>query len=781
MPLVINSNLSSLNSQRQLVKSGMELDAAMERLSSGKRINSAADDAAGLAISNRLTSQVRGLDRAVSNANDGISLIQTAEGALDESTNILQRMRELSIQSANGIYADGDRTTLNAEVQQLVAELDRIAETTSFNGQQLLDGTLGNVDLQIGSEANQIISFSIDAMSADSLGLGSTSSDLSGSSLNGTAAAITLGAGDILINDQAISAFTNTINNGNLTTLIDDINASIDGVTASGFNVVEGATVGSGVTTAGQFTITAEAVDGGAATLYTIGATSSLEELVTAINEKAGGALTAALSDEGKLTLANTNGAALTVADASTNSGIVAATYQGSLSLVSDDGSAVTITKGANGTDAQLSALGFNETAQQGEVLGSTIGSTPQIANLEAGTVTINGVAIAAEAGLPNTGSLQGKVDNINAVTSETGVVASIKAEESFSADVTKAVSTVTLTGAPNMTNIATIAADSELKINGVELTGIAALTAASDVNALAAVINGETANTGVTASVGDSGFLTLTSESPFTFTGDTGGDSADLGTGAPALDATTSATTLAANSGSLKINGTEISNIDLDDLDAAVLDINASSGSTGVLASIDDNGELQFSANSAITFEMGQAAGAASALRLGITFTTDTGSDGALDSVSFDPRIALISTNGNAVSVDVSGTGSARTGLLDLNTDLSSTVTGSALSSISVATSGGAQAAIGSIDSALETIGSTRSELGAISNRLDFTVSNLMNISENTASARSRIVDADFAAETANLSRAQVLQQAASAMLAQANAAPQQVLSLLR
>jgi flagellin len=132
-------------------------------------------------------------------------------------------------------------------------------------------------------------------------------------------------------------------------------------------------------------------------------------------------------------------------------------------------------------------------------------------------------------------------------------------------------------------------------------------------------------------------------------------------------------------------------------------------------------------------------------------------------------------------MSVEVTGNGATATGLKDLNTDLSGTVTGSALSSISVATSAGAQASINAIDNALETINSTRSELGAINNRLDFTVSNLANVSENASAARSRIMDADFASETAALSRAQVLSQASQAMLAQANAAPQQVLQLLQ
>src|SRR5690606_36340889 len=135
------------------------------------------------------------------------------------------RMRELSIQAANGIYSDTDRATLDAEFQQLLDELDRIAETTSFNGQKLLDGSLGDVSLQVGAEAYQIIDFSIDDMRSDKLGLGSLSTDLSGDRLDGAVAGnITIIEGDILINDQALPAYTNTQDNENLQTLIDSIN-----------------------------------------------------------------------------------------------------------------------------------------------------------------------------------------------------------------------------------------------------------------------------------------------------------------------------------------------------------------------------------------------------------------------------------------------------------------------------------------------------------------------------------------------------------------------------
>src|SRR6056297_2335458 len=142
MALTINTNVASLNAQRNLGASQADLNKSMQRLSSGLRINSAKDDAAGLAISDRMTAQIRGLNQASRNANDGISLAQTAEGALQESTNILQRMRELAVQSANDTNSASDRASLNDEVTQLKAELDRIAETTEFNGRKVIDGSL---------------------------------------------------------------------------------------------------------------------------------------------------------------------------------------------------------------------------------------------------------------------------------------------------------------------------------------------------------------------------------------------------------------------------------------------------------------------------------------------------------------------------------------------------------------------------------------------------------------------------------------------------------------
>jgi flagellin len=158
MAQVINTNVLSLNAQRNLSTSGSQLATALQRLSSGLRINSAKDDAAGLAISNRFTTQINGLNVASRNANDGISLAQTAESALGELTNNLQRIRELAVQSANASNSSSDRAALDQEVQQRLAEVDRIATQTAFNGQKVLDGTFGNATFQVGANVGETIS-----------------------------------------------------------------------------------------------------------------------------------------------------------------------------------------------------------------------------------------------------------------------------------------------------------------------------------------------------------------------------------------------------------------------------------------------------------------------------------------------------------------------------------------------------------------------------------------------------------------------------------------------
>jgi flagellin len=183
MALYVNSNVSSLNAQRQLSKSSNALDTSFQRLSSGMRINSAKDDAAGMQISNRLTSQVNGLDQGNRNANDGISLAQTAEGALDEVTSMFQRIRTLAQQASNGSNTDEDRLAIQEEIRSLSSEVNRVAEDTTFGGQNLLDGSY-DAKFQVGADAVQTIGFSMQNIGGSATG---SMSALGGFTLSGIA------------------------------------------------------------------------------------------------------------------------------------------------------------------------------------------------------------------------------------------------------------------------------------------------------------------------------------------------------------------------------------------------------------------------------------------------------------------------------------------------------------------------------------------------------------------------------------------------------------------
>jgi flagellin len=243
MAITINTNVMSLNAQRNLGNSQSALSKSMQRLSSGLRINSAKDDAAGLAISDRMTAQIRGLNQASRNANDGISLAQTAEGALQESTNILQRIRELAVQSANDTNTASDRGSLDAEASQLIAEMDRIASTTQFNGKNLLDGTQGDFTFQVGANAgtSQTISFSIGSARTTDLG------EVAAADITGTAESDDF--------EAAVAATGAGVNNTSLTFTADT--AGTDGNSIS-VTVADGTNAGVVVATDNSITVTAD-------------------------------------------------------------------------------------------------------------------------------------------------------------------------------------------------------------------------------------------------------------------------------------------------------------------------------------------------------------------------------------------------------------------------------------------------------------------------------------------------------------------------------------------
>jgi flagellin len=234
---VVNTNVSALRAQNSGRVAGMKLDQAMERLSSGKRINGAKDDAAGLAIATRMDAKVRGLNQAIRNSNDGISLAQTAEGAMGEISNILVRMRELAVQSANGSNSTSDRTALQAETTSLIEQIDDIATRTDFNGTALLDGT-ATIDIQTGTSTGQVINIAIADMQAAGLGVGGI--DIS-TAAGASAALATLDTGiDTVASERAgLGAAQNrlevTVNN--LTSTVTNLSESKSRIEDADFSV----------------------------------------------------------------------------------------------------------------------------------------------------------------------------------------------------------------------------------------------------------------------------------------------------------------------------------------------------------------------------------------------------------------------------------------------------------------------------------------------------------------------------------------------------------------
>ena len=243
MAQIINTNVASLNAQRNLNRSQGQLSVALARLSSGLRINSARDDAAGLAISERFTTQIRGLNQAVRNANDGISLAQTAEGALGEAGNALQRIRELAIQSANSTNSVSDRTALNAEASQLLAEIQRNASTTSFNGQKILDGSFSTAQFQVGAQANETISFGIAGATTNLLGAYQTTGadPVTATAFDGTAAAFSIDGVAVAVSAATTAAGVTAGSATAKATAINSITTQT-GVTATATNTVDTAT-----------------------------------------------------------------------------------------------------------------------------------------------------------------------------------------------------------------------------------------------------------------------------------------------------------------------------------------------------------------------------------------------------------------------------------------------------------------------------------------------------------------------------------------------------------
>jgi len=415
MPQFINTNLLSLNAQRNLNSSQNALGTSLQRLSSGMRINSAADDAAGLAIADRMTSQIRGLNQAVRNANDGISVAQTAEGALQESQNILQRMRELSVQSANATNSASDRKALDSEVQQLKTELNRISNTTAFNGLNLLDGSYQNQGYQVGAESGSSnrISVSIgDTRNAAIGNNGNIANNATQSVGTGSAntAALSLGTAagpnSILAQDITIGS---SVGSATFTVAVDssaadiagqiNANASSTGVNAKGETTVSVAVAGTGTA---QFTL---ATSTGSKTITAAVAAGDMTLLAAEVNKTTGSTnVSASVTSDGLgMTLTEGTGDDVSLVDYSNSAGaggvlsVMGSQDAASVDIAGDAGAAVDSTT-VSGEVSFQSPNGFtissSVTAALGSILNEAVADTAVSSTLTAvSSVEIDTVA----------------------------------------------------------------------------------------------------------------------------------------------------------------------------------------------------------------------------------------------------------------------------------------------------------------------------------------------------------------------------------------------------
>ena len=728
---IINTNLSALRAQSGSRVAQMGLDSAMERLSTGLRINSAKDDAAGLAIAQRMTADVRGLSVAIRNAGDGISLAQTAETAMGEITNMLQRMRELAVQAANGTISADDRQALQAEVTQLVSEVDNVASRTSFNGIRLLDGSSTALSLQTGSRAGQTVNLAIGSARAGDLGTGSVPGLTATGAFETSAANLVtnqaLQANDLRINGVVIGSSRGT--DDNLSASAKEASAiakaaAINRVSSqTGVRAVVGATAmtGTAMTAAALTgTVTINGVTTGSITTTT-NAAASRTAVVDAINLISGqtGVRAVDTGDSNlgiRLEAADGRNIAVTLNTlTAAATGLKVGAQAGSYSLVSDSGGPITVDSVGSGrlSRAGLAAGSFERgvstvSTDARAVASAANGSDTRVLNT--GDLVINGVSIRA----------------------------SKAADDSFSD---------TTAGSSNK---------------------------AASAIAIAAAINESSAQTGVTATA-----RALT------------------------IDATTTTVIGADATATLVINGVSM-DIALKAADSAQQTrenvasvINNYAGATGVTASDNGRGGLSLTAadgrnisvwfdsdeGSAANFGLAGATIAGTGTSYTVTGVTDPTDVSAATVNTAYAQVTLSSSKAVEVRAGSQGfsSGSNFTNLGFEENRYGADLGGLKVKDIDISTQDGATAALSSIDEALKSISINRAELGAVQNRLEATINNLTSTSTNTVASRSRIQDADFAAETTNLARGQILTQAAQAMLAQANQSQQGVLQLLR
>ena len=641
--------------QRNMTNQIKEITETTERLSSGKRINRASDDPASLGPISRLNAQVLSLGEAISNGAEGKILTQTADSGLSSINNLLARIRELAVQGGSSTLTTADRNTLQVEIDAYLTEIDALTKLIKFNTIKLLDGTKDKVSFLVGETKDDIVS--IDLVKSDSTALGLSSSsgvkEFTGGRVTGfTYNSSNLAASDIKINSQnALAAnLTDNLSSGNNTAaaLVTAINANSNthGATATGFNKLTSAAKNT-LSMSNTFTINTNVIS----------IQTSLENLVTEINQEAGG-VTATLNSDNTITLSNTTGNDIVVGgNAPTDAGFTAGTYLGYIKLENVDGTFVKIeamTK-ANGYATNsgniddLARFGFNEVDSSTVIRSDLVSTNALTASHD---IKINDVAIGAS----DSASAAAKAIAINSVSSSTNISASGN-------------------------NIVT------LDINVGE-----ASSAASNIS-----INGNAIN-----------FSSVTN---------------------------TTETITAIN--------------------------NASIGD--IIASANSDGDVQLTSASGADIVIAHAG------TPGVFIDGHTDATGATitvgSSVTFKGQILLTHTAGDVIKISGDDVGE-----LGFQAQASSSASTPG-SIISVSSSSNAASALNSIDTAIDTIANTRAKFGASENAIDHRLNFLLDAKNNSSSRLSKLEDADFALETARLTKAQIMSKAASSMLAQANA----------
>ena len=704
---VINTNLNALVSQESSRASNLKLSQSMERLSTGKRINSAKDDAAGLAITNRMTSQVRGIQMAVKNSNDAISMTQTAEGAYGQVGNILQRMRELAVQAATGTVSASDRSSLQLEVDQLKEEINHIAKTTNFNNINLLDGSAKKVVIQTGANQADKIEMSFDSVKTNHLG---SEVQPSITSLSGTSSQMgVLAQSDLIINGVAVGPtsteddpYSTSAQAKSAISKVAAINkvSEQSGVVAKANATTVSGSVMTGASSSGTITINGYSTAEINTSVDTALSRKLVADAINAISKATGVTATDTGSDSNGIVLTAADGRNITIdlGDLSVDTTGLAAedTYIGSFDLYSVTGGPITIESKEGNLSSEVGKAGLRIGTYEGgkattmtRVRDSVDNSDSLTDSATAGvlngdTLVINGIAIGAAVATDDTASY------LSSDTDDTG------SQRSASAI------------------------------------------------AIAAAINKQSARTGVTAEA-QANILR--------------GQSWSAGS-------TTAATVV--------LNGVTITT-DTRDLQNVIDSFNEKSGQTGVVASrFGDALELRAADGRNISI----SATNGSAANLGLDGIT-IGSDGDGSATTFYSTVKLSSDVAFTVEAGYEGTENFE--LLGFRRGTFGGASGDKIADVNISTQQGANDALRSIDAAIEQVSKAQARSGALNNRLDVIVNNLSEGLQNMSASRSRILDTDYATETTELAKQQIIQQAATAMLAQANQGAQGVLALLK